>query len=136
MTQSQSPEPSGVRCRRLVRSEGSRPHLGRSLLGYYADDDGKLIYAGRVGSGMPVKVLPDLRRRLDPLARRVAPSSVPPPRSTRIGSPLVLSCLHWSSPRVVAQISYATWTADNLLRHTVYVGLRDDKPPDQMRREG
>jgi bifunctional non-homologous end joining protein LigD len=45
--------------------EGSRPHLGALLLGYYADD-GKLIYAGRVGTGMPVKVLADLRRRLDP----------------------------------------------------------------------
>jgi bifunctional non-homologous end joining protein LigD len=48
--------------------EGSRPHLGALLLGYYSDD-GKLIYAGRVGTGMPVKVLADLRRRLDPLAR-------------------------------------------------------------------
>jgi ATP-dependent DNA ligase len=48
--------------------EGSRSHLG-ALLGYYTDD-GKLIYAGRVGTGMPVKVLADLRRRLDPLARR------------------------------------------------------------------
>ena len=48
--------------------EGSRPHLGALLLGYYTDD-GKLIYAGRVGTGMPVRVLADLRRRLDPLAR-------------------------------------------------------------------
>jgi ATP-dependent DNA ligase len=51
--------------------EGSRPHLGALLLGYYADD-GKLIYAGRVGTGMPDKVLADLRRRLDrsPARRR------------------------------------------------------------------
>src|ERR1700729_945200 len=49
--------------------EGTRPHLGALLLGYYTDD-GKLIYAGRVGTGMPVKVLADLRRRLDPLARK------------------------------------------------------------------
>ena len=48
--------------------EGSRPYLGALLLGYYTDD-GKLIYAGRVGTGMPDKVLGDLRRRLDPLAR-------------------------------------------------------------------
>ena len=46
--------------------EGTRPHLGALLLGYYTDD-GKLIYAGRVGTGMPVKVLAELRRRLDPL---------------------------------------------------------------------
>jgi ATP-dependent DNA ligase len=49
--------------------EGSRPHLGALLLGYYTDD-GKLTYAGRVGTGMPDKVLADLRRRLDPLARK------------------------------------------------------------------
>jgi ATP-dependent DNA ligase len=45
--------------------EGTRPYLGALLLGYYTDD-GKLIYAGRVGTGMPDKVLADLRRRLDP----------------------------------------------------------------------
>ena len=57
--------------------EGSRPHLGALLLGYYTDG-GKLIYAGRVGTGMPVKVLADLRRRLDPIARNTSPLSVPP----------------------------------------------------------
>ena len=49
--------------------KATRPHLGALLLGYYTDD-GKLIYAGRVGTGMSVKVLADLRRRLDPLARK------------------------------------------------------------------
>jgi bifunctional non-homologous end joining protein LigD len=37
--------------------------------------------------------------------------------------------------RLVAQITYLTWTADNLLRHTVYVGLREDMPAEQVRRE-
>jgi DNA ligase D-like protein (predicted ligase) len=114
--------------------EGSRPHLGALLLGYYADD-GKLIYAGRVGTRMPVKVLADLRRRLDPLARKTSPLNVPPPRSTRFGSPLVLSRVHWVQPTLVAEITYLTWTADNLLRHTVYVGLRDDKRASDVRRE-
>jgi ATP-dependent DNA ligase len=57
--------------------EGSRPHLGALLLGYYTDD-GKLTYAGRVGTGMPVKVLADLRRRLDPLARKTSLLDVRP----------------------------------------------------------
>jgi DNA ligase D-like protein (predicted ligase) len=114
--------------------EGSRPHLGALLLGYYTDD-GKLIYAGRVGTGMPVKVLADLRRRLDPLARRTSPLNVPPPRSTRFGSPLVLSRVHWVEPKLVAEITYLTWTADNLLRHTVYLGLREDKLAAKVRRE-
>jgi ATP-dependent DNA ligase len=103
-------------------------------LGYYTDD-GKLIYAGRVGTGMPVKVLADLRRRLDPIARKTSPLSVPPSRKTRFGSPLILSRVHWVEPKLVAEITYLTWTADNLLRHTVYVGLREDKPADQVRRE-
>jgi bifunctional non-homologous end joining protein LigD len=98
--------------------EGSRPYLGALLLGYYADD-GKLIYAGRVGTGMSQKVLKDLRRRLEPLRRPKSPLSAPPPRSTRFGSPLLLSRVHWVEPQLVAEITYLTWTADNLLRQTV-----------------
>ncbi len=114
--------------------EGSRPHLGALLLGYYSDD-GRLIYAGRVGTGMSDKVLADLRRRLDPLARASSPLSAPPPRKTRFGSPLVLSRVHWVEPQLVAEITYLTWTGDGLLRHTVYVGLRSDKPAREVRRE-
>ncbi len=77
--------------------EGSRPHLGALLLGYYTDD-GKLIYAGRVGAGMPDKTLADLRRRLDPPARTSSPLSAPPPRKTRFGSPLLLFRVHWVEP--------------------------------------
>jgi ATP-dependent DNA ligase len=84
---------------------------------------------------MPVKVLADLRRRLNPLARKSSPLSVPPPRATRFGSPLVLSRVHWVEPLLVAEITYLTWTADRLLRHTVYVGLREDKPAKDVRRE-
>ena len=115
--------------------EGSRPYLGALLLGYYSDD-GKLVYAGRVGTGMSDKVLADLRRRLDPLSRAKSPLDMPPPRKTRFGSPLVLSRVHWVEPRLVAEITYLTWTGDGLLRHTVYVGLREDKPGAQVRREG
>jgi DNA ligase D-like protein (predicted ligase) len=114
--------------------EGSRPHLGALLLGY-CTDDGRLIYAGRVGTGMPVKVLADLRRRLQPLARASSPLNSPPPRKTRFGSPLILSRVHWVEPQLVAEITYLTWTADGLLRHTVYVGLRTDKPAREVRRE-
>jgi ATP-dependent DNA ligase len=66
---------------------------------------------------------------------KTSPLSVPPPRSTRFGSPLVLSRVHWVEPKLVAEIAYLTWTAENLLRHTVYVGLRADKPAVEVRRE-
>jgi DNA ligase D-like protein (predicted ligase) len=113
--------------------EGSRPYLGALLLGYYTDD-GKLTYAGRVGTGMPDRILADLRR-LEPLAISKPRLDVMPPRKTRFGSPLVLSRVHWVEPKLVAEITYLTWTADNLLRHTVYAGLREDKPAGQVRRE-
>ena len=58
-----------------------------------------------------------------------------PQRSTRFGSPLVLSHVHWVEPKLVAEITYLTWTADNLLRETVYVGLREDKPAEEVGRE-
>jgi bifunctional non-homologous end joining protein LigD len=41
--------------------------------------------------------------------------------------------VHWVEPKLVAEITYLTWRADNLLRHTVYVGLREDKPANQVR---
>jgi DNA ligase D-like protein (predicted ligase) len=114
--------------------EGSRPYLGALLLGYYTED-GRLIYAGRVGAGMSQKVLRDLRRRLEPLRRPKSPLSAPPPRSTRFGSPLVLSRVHWVAPKLVAEITFLTWMADGLLRQTVFIGLREDKPAEQVRRE-
>jgi ATP-dependent DNA ligase len=120
--------------RRLVRTQRLAPSPRGAALGYYTDD-GELVYAGRVGTGMPVKVLADLRRCLDPIARHTSPLSVRPPRSTRFGSPLILSRVHWVEPQLVAEITYLTWTADNLLRHTVFVGLREDKPAMDVRRE-
>ena len=63
------------------------------------------------------------------------PLGAPPPRKTRFGSPLVLSRVHWVEPQLVAEITYLTWTGDGLLRHTVVVGLRSDKPASQVRRE-
>jgi ATP-dependent DNA ligase len=84
---------------------------------------------------MPDKVLADLRRRLEPLARADSPLSASPPRKTRFGSPLVLSRVHWVEPRFLAEITHLTWTDDGLLRQTVYVGLRSDKPAAEVRRE-
>jgi DNA ligase D-like protein (predicted ligase) len=114
--------------------EGSRPFLGSLLLAYH-DDDGRLLYAGRVGTGMSQKTLAFLHRRLALLAVPKMPLAVPPPRETRFGGRLVLSKVHWVRPEVVAEITYLTWAEDGLLRHTVFVGLRDDKLAREVRRE-
>jgi DNA ligase D-like protein (predicted ligase) len=107
--------------------EGSRPFLGALLLGYY-DRQGRLIYAGRVGTGIDTAELQRLWRRLQPLATASMPLDAAPPRSTRFGSPLVLSRVHWVKPELVAEVKFLAWTEDNLLRQVVYEGLREDKP--------
>jgi bifunctional non-homologous end joining protein LigD len=115
--------------------EGSRSSLGSLLLGYYTDD-GKLIYAGRAGTGMTESELRALLNKLRPLASDKMTVDVPPPRATRFGTPLVLSRVHWVRPELVAEVTYLTWTADGLLRHVVYEGLREDKSPRDVRRTG
>jgi ATP-dependent DNA ligase len=113
--------------------EGSRPWLGALLLAYY-DPEGRLIYAGRAGTGIDHAELEHLWRRLQPLATPDMPLDVPPPRDSRFGSPLVLSRVHWVRPDLVAEVKYLTWTEDNLLRQVVYEGLREDKPAAEVRR--
>ena len=113
--------------------EGARPFLGALLLGYY-DPDGRLIYAGRAGTGIGHAELERLWRRLQPLATPKMPLDVPPPRDSRFGSPLVLSRIHWVRPELVAEVKFLTWTEDNLLRQVVYEGLREDKPAADVRR--
>ena len=114
--------------------EGSRHRIGSLLLGYYTPD-GRLIYAGRVGTGMPVAELERVRRRLLPLAIDKTPLSEPPPRHSRFGSPLVLSRVHWVRPEMVVEVSFVEWTPDGLLRQVVYLGEREDKLAMEVRRD-
>jgi DNA ligase D-like protein (predicted ligase) len=113
--------------------EGTRPGLGALLLAYY-DPDGRLVYAGRAGTGIKQAELERLWRRLQPLATDKMPLAVPPPPDSRFGSPLVLSRVHWVRPELVVEVKYLTWTDDNLLRQVVYEGLREDKPAAEVRR--
>jgi DNA ligase D-like protein (predicted ligase) len=113
--------------------EGSRHRIGALLLGYYTPG-GDLIYAGRVGTGIPVAELERLYGRLQSLAVQKMPLSEPPPRGGRFGSPLVLSRLHWVHPEMVVEVSYVEWTPDGFLRHVVYLGEREDKPGTEVMR--
>ena len=58
--------------------------------------------------------------------------AVAPPRNSRFGSPLKLSKVHWLRPEVVVEVTYLTWTEDNLLRQVSYQGQREDKPARQV----
>jgi bifunctional non-homologous end joining protein LigD len=105
--------------------------VGALLLGYYssaaADGKAKLIYAGRVGTGFTQKTHKMLRDSLDPLARASTPFEQPPAEA-RKGA-------YWVKPELVAQVRFATWTADNLVRQAAFLGLREDKPAAHVVRE-
>ena len=102
----------------------TRQHFGALLLGVY--EGGKLTYVGHTGTGFDQKELARLSKLL---AARAVQSS---PFSTRIATN---EPAHWVRPDLVAQIRFTEWTADNKLRHPVYLGLRDDKSAKEVVRE-
>ena len=110
---------------------GHRSHFGALLLGYYTDD-GRLIYAGRAGTGFNERELARLAGVLKPLETRQMPLAAPPPRENRFGSPLELSRVHWVRPEVVVEVTYLTWTEGGLLRAVSYQGQREDKLARQV----
>jgi bifunctional non-homologous end joining protein LigD len=103
--------------------KGSRTELGALLVGHY--DNGKLRYAGKVGSGFTHATLRDLGARLAEL-RRDDPPFADAPR---------IAAATWVQPRLVAQIGFTEWTGDGRLRHPRFLGLRDDKAAEEVVRE-
>jgi bifunctional non-homologous end joining protein LigD len=104
--------------------QGSRTDFGALLVGY--QEDRRLRYAGKVGTGFDRATLETLGRRLRELERDQPPFTDvhPIPRGTR-----------WVEPELVAQIGFSEWTRDGRLRHPRYLGLRDDKPAGDVVRE-
>ncbi|MFN7918193.1 MAG: DNA ligase D [Vicinamibacterales bacterium] len=102
----------------------TRAWFGALLLGVY--DGGRLVYAGHTGTGFDEKALARVMARLTPLETQTCPFAVKPKSNERP---------HWVKPELVAQIKFTEWTADQHLRHPVYLGLRDDKDPRTVVRE-
>jgi DNA ligase D-like protein (predicted ligase) len=113
--------------------KGSRTHFGALLLGYY-DADGRLAYAGKVGTGFSEATLASLGRSLREIERADPPFDRDLlPRSSSGGPPR--SGVHWVEPRLVAQVGFTEWTAAGQLRHPRFLGLRRDKDPTSVVRE-
>jgi len=115
-----------------LSSEGN-DRIGSLLLGYYETakhgkkDNKVLIYAGRTGTGFTQKLKRDLYSQLVPL-HTVGPAFAAVPSAARRG-------VRWVKPELVAQVRFATWTADNLVRQAAFLGLREDKPAAEVSRE-
>ena len=103
---------------------GSRTDFGALLVGYH--EDGRLRYAGKVGTGYSAATLRDLGARLRSL--ETSGPSFMDARHTPRGT-------HWTRPELVAQIGFAEWTNDGRLRQPRFLGLRDDKRPSEVIRE-
>jgi len=103
-----------------TKPAGSRLHFGALLLG--AHFKGELRYVGKVGTGFDHKTLSALYQKFQPIVRS-RPAVTDPPREKNAV---------FLAPRLVAQISYQEITADKKLRQPVFLGLRDDKSPEDV----
>ncbi|AWH85846.1 DNA ligase D [Flavobacterium album] len=107
----------------FTEPKGSRSGFGSLLLGYYEGND--LIYTGKVGTGFNEDSLKDMYEKLTALVQKTSPFKVKP-REPKV---------HWIKPELVAQIKYSEWTETNSLRHPVFIALRTDKKPKDVKKE-
>lgn len=103
----------------------TREHIGAILLGYY-DTNGDLIYAGHTGAGFTRKSLLEMYQQLTTLERKSSPFTTTPKTNEHP---------HWARPSIVVEIKFNEWTADGKLRQPVFLGVRDDKSPREVRHE-
>ncbi|MEO7358933.1 MAG: non-homologous end-joining DNA ligase [Gemmatimonadaceae bacterium] len=110
--------------------KGSRSGIGALLLGVY--EQGKVLrYAGRVGSGFSTRDLTALREELDALTTKQTPLH----ESVDLATVKEAGKVTWVKPTLVAEVSFTEWTAEGLLRHPVFQGLREDKKATNVKRE-
>ena len=109
-----------------TRGAGERLEtFGALLVGYY--EGAELRYAGRVGTGFNQSTLKETRGLLSSLKSDQCPFA-PDPELDKAEN-------RWIRPELVAQVKFAQWTADGRLRAPVFLGLRDDIDPNEVRRE-
>jgi bifunctional non-homologous end joining protein LigD len=109
----------------------SRAYFGALLLGVYTSESQvpnpeSLLYVGHTGTGFNEAELARVMKRLSAIETAACPFAPRPKTNERP---------HWVKPSLVVQIKFTEWTADGKLRHPVYLGLRDDKKPGDVRRE-
>src|SRR5262245_42460480 len=97
------------------------------MLGYY-DERGQLNYVGKVGSGFSEESFLAIERRLQAIGRPTCPFTKTPPKEAG-------RTTHWVLPKLIAQVRYAGWSTDGILRHPTFEGLREDSDPADITRE-
>ena len=109
----------------FTEPRGGRKHFGALIVGVY--EEGKFVYAGHVGGGFDERSLESLSKLMKPLIVKTSPFSGEPPRANEKPT--------WVRPKLVAEVKFAEWTRDGVMRQPVFLGLRDDIDPREVRRE-
>lgn len=105
-----------------TQPRGSRSHFGALVVGLYRDKE--LHYVAHVGGGFTQRTLAGIHQLMQPLRTKQSPFLDPPKTNEPV---------QWLKPKLVAEIKFSEWTADGHLRHPVFIGLREDKRPEQCR---
>ena len=107
------------------------------VIGYY--EEGKLIYAARTRNGFTPASRAELFKRIKPLEIKECPfANLPEKKAGRWGAGLTAAKMvecRWLKPVLVGQFEYVEWTSDSHLRHSRFVGIREDKSAKDVRRE-
>jgi bifunctional non-homologous end joining protein LigD len=103
---------------------GRRVGIGALVLGVYQGSN--LVYIGHTGGGLDDAGLTDLRERLDALVRDTCPFKTVPKTNAPV---------QWVEPQLVCEVEFHEWTDDGRMRQPIFVGLREDKPAREVRRE-
>jgi len=109
----------------FTQPRSSRKYFGALVLGVYDDHD-QLIYVGHTGTGIDQKGLQYIYRRLQPLIQHRSPFAVTP----KTNMPAT-----WVKPKLVCEVEFTEWTEHGQMRHPSFQGLREDKKPQQVKRE-
>jgi bifunctional non-homologous end joining protein LigD len=108
----------------FTRPGGGRKHFGSLLLGVYEGKE--LVYVGHVGTGFNEALLRDIGRKLEPLVQPGCPFKKKPPANAPVS---------WVKPELVCEVSFREWTKDEVMRHPVFLGMREDRPAKSVRKE-
>lgn len=116
---------------------GARKHFGALIVGYY--EKGRLLCAGKVGTGFDEKLLASLHADFRRIATDACPFANLPEKSAGRWmqgiTPAVMKRCHWVKPTMVCQLKFNEWTRDGRLRQPVFLGLRKDKNARDVVRE-
>jgi bifunctional non-homologous end joining protein LigD len=113
--------------------QGNAKDLGALVIGYY--EDGKLRFAGKVGSGFTAGIRRDLLERLRPLAQDEPPFDPPPPIDYKGRWGGELKDVTWVRPELVIRAELGGWTRDGVVRQSAYKGIEPGRDPKTVVRE-